>query len=361
MKSWSQDCLGRMKAVLFLDTNILSYLVDNTYPQLNQLISNFKDTCVVNLISSEYCQLEFVGIRKREHYLREVIKNATNNGKIVNCSSLLKNHNQFDCREVQFETILPSVRNAVNEDINHIVSEYGIEFCCKIHEDLFLPISEICLHSKISKEDSFVIVSAVNPLPSQYNYVCFVLTHDKDFEKWHRQAMADLSAIYQGHHLPEPIMVHQTDTFGFNLDKNKPFDFDIVKAKFMKEFIDKNCQFYLGKTMVPSGNNAPVNMFALQSSTTNKILANKYITIVGKNLDYSITTPTPIQFFHKNNPVANGTIYGKGVENIITGLFCQEDTVNEKVFSDKDYNELLSLIQTEGNYVFYHPDSLLMS
>ena len=60
MKSWSQDCLGRMKAVLFLDTNILSYLVDNTYPQLTNIITNFKDTSVVNLISSEFCQLEFV-------------------------------------------------------------------------------------------------------------------------------------------------------------------------------------------------------------------------------------------------------------------------------------------------------------
>ena len=358
MKSWSQDCLGRMKAVLFLDTNILSYLVDNTYPQLNHMISNFRDTCVVNLISSEFCQLELVGIRKREHYLRKVIKTAIDNDRIVNCSSLLKNHNQFECREVQFETILPNVRTAVNDDVNHIIGEYGIEFCCKIHEDLFLPISEICLHSKISKEDSFVIVSAVNPLPSQYNHVCYILTHDTDFEKWHRQAQADLSSVYQTHHLPEPIMVHQTNVFGFNLDKNEPFEFDTIKEKFMGSFIEKNKRFYLGKTMEPYGDNAPDNMFALQSSTSNRIFANKYITIIGKDLDYCITTPTPIHFFHERKIVEDGTIFGKDVKNIITGLFCQQDMTNEPVFSNEDYEEILSLIRTEGNYVFYHPDSL---
>ena len=358
MKSWSQDCLGRMKAVLFLDTNILSYLVDNTYPQLTNIITNFKDTSVVNLISSEYCQLEFVGIRKREHYLREVIKNASDNDKIINCSSLLKNHNQFDCREVQFEEILPNIRSAVNNDISHIVSEFGIDFCCKIHEDLFLPISEICLHSKISKEDSFVIVSAVNPLPSQYNNVCFVLTHDRDFEKWHRQAQAHLSTIYHDYHLPEPIMVCQTNVFGVNLDNNDPFEFDSIKERFMETFIERNQSFYLGKTMIPYGDNAPNNMFALHSVTSNRILANKYITIIGKDLDYSITTPTPITFFHERAAVENGVVFGRGVENIITGLFSQQDSADETVFSDEDYQEILSLIRAEGNYVFYHPDSL---
>lgn len=358
MKSWSQDCLGRMKAVLFLDTNLLSYLVDNTYPQLNHMISYFKNTCVVNIISSEFCQLEFVGIRKREHYLREVIKNAIDNDIIVNCSSLLKNHNQFDCREVQFETILPNIRTAVNNDINHIVSGYGIDFCCKIHEDLFLPISEICLFSKISKEDSFVIVSAVNPLPSQYNNVCFVLTHDKDFERWHRQAEADLSTIYQRHHLPEPIMVHQTNVFGINLDTNEPFEFDSIKERFMEAFIEKNLSFYLGKTMIPYGDNAPDSMFALHSSTTNRIFTNKYITIVGKDLDYSITTPTPVRFFHEGLAVEDGAVFGREVENIITGLFLQRDTTDVAVFSDEEYREILSLIRTDGNYVFYHPDSL---
>ena len=322
------------------------------------MISNFKDTCVLNLISSDFCQLEFVGIRKREHYLREVIKAAIDNDRTVNCSSLLKNHNQFDCREVQFETILPNIRTAVNDDINHIVSEYGIEFCCKIHEDLFLPISEICLHSKISKEDSFVIVSAVNPLPSQYNNVCFVLTHDKDFEKWHRQAQVDLSSIYENHHLPEPILVHQTNVFGVNLDTNDSFEFDSVKEKFMNLFIEKNSKFYLGKTISPYGNNAPYNMFALQSSTSNRVFLNKYITIVGKDLNYCITTPTPVPFFHKGKAVEEGTQFGKDVENIITGLFFQQNNANETVFSDEDYKEIVSLIRAEGNYVFYHPDSL---
>ena len=77
-----------------------------------------------------------------------------------------------------------------------------------------------------------------------------------------------------------------------------------------------------------------------------------------KVIAYSITTPTPITFFHERAAVENGVVFGRGVENIITGLFSQQDSADETVFSDEDYQEILSLIRTEGNYVFYHPDSL---
>ena len=250
MKTWSQDCLGKMKAVLFLDTNILSYLVDNTYPSLTKMLSDFRDTCVIDLISSDFCQLEFVGIRKREHYLRSIIKKASNEGIIVNCSSLLKNYNQFECREVLFTDVLPDIQSHVKEDIEKITRDFGIDFCCKFHKDLIQPISEVCLHSKISKEDSFVIVSAANPMPSIYNSVCFVLTHDRDFNKWYGEAQNELSIIYQNNNIPEPTMVHQNNAFGADLDK-EIYDFSAIKKSFMKQFIKKNNNYYLGQTVVP--------------------------------------------------------------------------------------------------------------
>lgn len=356
MKSWSQDCLGKMKAVLFLDTNILSYLVDETYPLLTRMISDFRDTCVIDLISSEYCQLEFVGIRKREHYLRSVIKKASEDYKTINCSSLLKYHNQFECREIDFHTILPDIRSAVNEDIKRIVRDFDISFTCKIHSDLFLPISEICLHSKISKEDSFVIISSVNPQPNRYNPVCFVLTHDRDFNKWHTQAQAELSQIYQAHQLPEPIMIHQNNAFGINLDSTT-YDFTTIKENFMEQFIAKNDAFYLGRTIEPKGDNAPHGMFALHIATQNPILTNKYITIIGKDLDFCITTPTPIRLFHRNSEIENGFVFKQVGEDIVTGIFLQESPANEKLFTDEEYMDILVQIQSEGNYVFYHCDT----
>lgn len=354
MKVWSQDCLGQMKASLFLDTNILSYLVDDTYPSLTRMISDFKQTCVINLISSEFCQLEFVGIRKREHYLREVIEIARKDEKIVNCSSLLKNYNQFECREIDFSIVLPNIREKVNKDLEKIVTEYGIEFNCKIHTDLFVPIKEICLHSKISKEDSFVIISALNPMPSRYNNVCFVLTHDRDFNKWHNQAQEDLSIIYNNYHLPEPIMIHQSNAFGTDLDVANKYDYNNIRNNFMELFIEKNSKYYLGKTIVPYGVNLPFNIFALKAKTRNPILLKKYITIIGKNLDFSVTTPFPVSFYHRNNKVEDGTVFDENGENIISGLFEQNDI---KIFTEHEYDELLSLIKQDGNYVFYHCDT----
>ena len=74
-------------------------------------------------------------------------------------------------------------------------------------------------------------------------------------------------------------------------------------------------------------------------------------------MDFCITTPNPILFHHRNNEVEDGYVFEDKSDDIITGIFSQNDTSNEKFFSDEVYTEILSQIQSKGNYVFYHCDS----
>lgn len=351
MKEWSQLCHNKLTASIFLDTNILSYLLDQSYPALTSLITFFSQKCCVKLVSSDFCQLELVGIRKREHYLRAIIEKANANNVLVNCSSLLKYHNQYNCVEIDFQQVLPTIQQKVNEDINKIVTNYGVKFDNIFHEDLFAPARDICLSSKISKEDSFVIISALNPQPNLYERICFIITHDGDFVKWHNEVEGILRTnVYDYHNLSYPILIDQRQAFGCNLDKGD-FDADRILKNFCKEYISKNDEYYIGKTLVPTGGNMPPNMIALKTKEGVVIHQQQYITIISKDLDFCITTSNRVTFYHRNAQVEDNSTMGNA--NTVTCLF---ENINEDL-PEETYKEILSELQQKDHLVFYHPDN----
>lgn len=237
METWSQTPIKDFKVLFFLDTNILCYLVDGTHPNLNKFINYLADSPFSDLISSDYVLLEFIGVRKREHYLRAVLEKCKEDGIIVNLSSLLKFHNQYSSPEVDFESIIPRIKQSVNEDEENITTHYGIDFRCKFHIDLFEPTKNICLVSKISKEDSLVLISAVSPVGDDYNENCILLTNDADFNKWYQQAKGGIDQVFIDKSIPKPRLSHinsiqlsgrqlnltdnNLDITGFEIDANR--------------------------------------------------------------------------------------------------------------------------------------------
>ena len=352
MKKWSQPCHNKLTACIFLDTNILSYLLDQSYPALTDLINFFSQKCCIKLVSSDFCQLELVGIRKREHYLRAIIEKSQADKVLVNCSSLLKYHNQYNCVEIDFHQVLPTIQQKVKEDIDKIVTDYGVKFENVFHTDLFAPARDICLYSKISKEDSFVIASALNPRPNSYENVCFIITHDGDFVKWHTEVESTLKAnVYDFYNLTHPILIDQRQAFGCNLDKGI-FNADIILRNFYKEYINRTGKYYIGKTIVPVGANMPPNMIALKTKAGVPIRQQKYITIISKDFDFCITTSNRVTFYHKNSVVEDNSTMENNA-NILTCLF---ENINEDL-PEEIYKEILSELQKEEHLVFYHPDN----
>ena len=58
----------RFQINFFLDTNILCYLIDNTFPTLTAFIKALKEMPVVQLYSSEYVLAELFEVRKKEDF-----------------------------------------------------------------------------------------------------------------------------------------------------------------------------------------------------------------------------------------------------------------------------------------------------
>lgn len=115
MKSWSTQ-IDTFKIKVFLDTNILCYLVDNTYPALTSFIDTLNKLPVVDIISSDFVLTEFIGVRKQEHYLRRALEYAKSQDITINFSSLIKNNKRFSIPGSDFTVLKSQIKKAVKDD-----------------------------------------------------------------------------------------------------------------------------------------------------------------------------------------------------------------------------------------------------
>ncbi|WP_108823574.1 hypothetical protein [Dysgonomonas sp. Marseille-P4361] len=78
---------SKHRVSIFLDTNILADILDETFESLNYSINYLKESSFVTLKSSHYVIFELIEVRKREHFLRNVVDELRN--KKVSISKLL--------------------------------------------------------------------------------------------------------------------------------------------------------------------------------------------------------------------------------------------------------------------------------
>ena len=96
MKYWTTRLGSEFSIDIYLDTNILEYLISNQYPSLTKLLdelSLYPD--FVTLKTTKYVVFEFCEIRKR-YYFRNL---ALNKGEDLND----KNVREFDSGSLNFE------------------------------------------------------------------------------------------------------------------------------------------------------------------------------------------------------------------------------------------------------------------
>lgn len=346
MKSWSVRVPDNLRVGVFLDTNILCYLVDNTYPSLTQFIQDISTCCCVELISSDFCQIEFTGIRKREHYLRLIIEQSRAQNKTVNVSSLLKYHNQFGCEEIKFEDVIDEIETKVKSDIDRVVSEFGIKFT-SMNSQISSLARDICLNSKISKEDSLVLASAGMDSNKQV-IPCILLTNDSDFGKWYNEKKLILEKIFTNYEIVLPHVLDIRQIWGYNLhDVCVPQEEMIIRLKDM--LMVYNPKTYLGISFQPQQcilNKYP-NLLAFHSRNT--IYQNKYVCELSADLQSFVNIPNKGAFYHKNALVDEGFVFAERSDDIVTFLI---DNMS-KVYAEEDYQEILNMLQQSDNLVFY--------
>jgi hypothetical protein len=359
METWSHSPVKDFKTTFFVDTNILCYLIDETYPMLNKFIKYLKDSPIVELISSEYVLLEFTGIRKREHYLREALSQTQKLGKSVNLSSLLKYHNQFSLPEIDFHSLLPNIKTNVDAEKDRISSEFGITFKSGFHKNLFNPTSDICLSTKISKEDSLVLVSSILPSEGNINRNVIFLTNDADFHDWfyEKEVNPNIDAIFQQHDIPKPDLQHLKKIKGnngqvHNLTENVDLK-DIIESinTYLKNNLSQRLnKLFVGISFKSRDNGIPNDCMCLEATSNNFILNNKHITIIGKDIDFVYNSECKVSFWNNGQAISNEGFTPTEGNNYLSFKLQIDDAIQDK-------SAILAKLRDAGHLIFIHPDN----
>lgn len=362
METWSDlPVRERFRIKFYLDTNILSYLVDNTYSGLTWTMDYLKNSEFADLVSSKYVIFEFVGIRKREHYLQKVLQKSTSAAGKVNISSLLRYKDNFNAPEVKFEDVLADIKLTVETEVEDIITKFGIDYSVNIlHDNLLSPTFEINLSSRVSKEDSLVLTSAVwSDATIKEKYV-LIASNDQQFIESYDTVL--LNPVFAKHGLTPPIVEHLRDIklqAGTKVNLTDATDDDQLPTFFpskLKELIiSKNKSLFLGKT-VPCGNGAgfPTDLvcFSLNPDTT---LSNDiYLTIIGRELDFIYSTKLPILSFWNQTEI---TVYPFQDASAINISFRPMDNSTSGTLPLPEAT--INRLRETGNLIFINPDGII--
>ena len=340
-----------------LDTQILAYWVDKTYPNLCLFIEELSKSPFVDIICSRFAIYEFVGIRKVEHYLRCLIYKPTENGAKPNFTSALKYKNEFNNPEIPYSKVFPEIKKAVENELKQIDDLLDIDCdTLTFPNELWEPHQDLVLSTRMSKEDSLLLMSSIfNDKLKKEDYLV-LLTNDKQF---YDSIEEESGEIFQRHKLTKPKVYSLKEmniggtTINLVSDKKEEEIIKDFTTKFILERIkEKNQKLYIGKVKTcPEKHKGELLCFGLEANTLEN---NLYLSVLSEKLEYLYNIKEPLTDFHYGRE-------GKRIENTYTPIKENKDSrnISVKVKENGDYlsKENYSKISKTGDLVFIHPDT----
>lgn len=350
-----------------LDTQILAYLVDNTYPNLNLFIKALSESPFVDIVCSRFAIYEFIGIRKMEHYLRCLVDETKKKGGQVNFSSALKYKNEFDTPELKYIDAYENVKKAVEEELVKIDSDFGIVYeNFDIHNGLWKPHQELVLSTRISKEDSLLLLSSVFPESLRKEEHLVLLTNDNQFYNalCGEKEIETSNKVFEENGLAKPytyylkkMTLREVNTSLNLIDYNSGLTEENINDysnKFIVEHIkDKNKSILLGEVInCACGKALKRKLLCFKLHQDQELVENMYISILTK--DFIL--------YNHSAKLSNFKCYG----DITLPYKPNEDEKSKEISIElvdgngKHLEEaLMEKLTSVGNLIFIHPDSFI--
>ncbi len=362
MEEWSDsEIIKDFKVKLFLDTNILVFLVDHKFKALTYSINFLNELKFIELLSSRFVVFEFMGVRKKEHYCRLVIdqQGKSSSNIKVNYSSLIKNISSFKDHiggDQEFEKLIKKVKVEVENELELITKDFNIEYSNNLlHDDLLAPTFDVCLSTKISKEDSLVLLTALFPSETITEEKISILTKDSGFVSGYDEKV--VHPILENYDLVSPnvesiegLKIESGININLSQDLSEKQIKDFWEKKVLEKILLNNEHLFLGKTFVPSSLPDSIICFKLKPKV--ELKGNVFVTIISKNLLFIYTSKHPIDAFWNNGNILKNTFVSDNPENIAFKLQVERDGKWGNISS-----EMTKKLRNDGNLVFLHPDN----
>lgn len=363
-----ENLTDNLRIKVALDTQILAYLIDETYPSLTLFIKALSENPSVDIVCSRFAIYEFIGIRKLEHYLRCLVDETKKKGGQLNLSSALKYKNDFDAPELKYVDTYETVKKAVEQELTKIDNDFGIIYeSIDIHNGLWKPHQELVLSTRISKEDSLLLLSSVFPDSLRKEKYLVLLTNDNQFYKalCGEKEIETSNKVFEENGLIKPftynlreMTLNEVKTKLNLIDYNSGLtkeDITQFSTNFIVEHIKKkNNSTLLGEVInCACGKELKKKLLCFRLREEQELIENMYLSILTKD------------FTLYNHPVklSDFKCYG----DITLPYKSNEDEKSKQISIELLNNKgelleevLMQKINSAGNLIFIHPDSYLI-
>jgi hypothetical protein len=394
LKPFSASVDGRFRVKLALDTNLLMYLLDESYPKLNEAIlhlGNYKD--FVDLITNRYTLFELYEKRKEVQFVRSAAINGFSLNAINSDKCYVHNKLKYEriFSFISFRKLLGAkvhqwinkkfsspkhkrligeglffsehlqIMELVKAEIPKIENEFGVEIAGSLHDNVWGPTFELIFNSRISREDSLIAMSFLKPDPIRAEKNLVILTNDGDFRSFYEEAKKKqlIEPLFDVLGIAQPTIdritgLKRVDESKFNLKTITSEDVDRSIVDYIKKhIIDFNFQYFLGftdQTIAPRSQ----NIIGLKIKGPAQYNAHQNLLFIGGSLDYIYQLPYGITEFrdYKSNSIQ----FPLRAEH---NRVCYQHTALPDDDPDKQYEaQILASLKKSGNMVFIHPDSV---
>lgn len=354
MKYWTTPLGTAFSIDIYLDTNILEYIVSNEYPSLTKLLDELSFYPeFVTLKATQYILFEFCEIRKRYYFKRL----AESKGENLNDREI----RQFDSNSLNFvEECVPLFLEKIERDRDKIIDDYNLEISKEFHSKLWERTLGVSLRTQLSREDCFVLASSLMPDESSIPQLISLMTNDNHLRNSFYNNTV-LSDYFDNNELVHPVVWYircndiSHECFGErNLTENYDDDFisSYCKKVILKFLIMKQKDNFIGRTFNVAPLSRDIIGVQFDRACTSSIRTENRIVIVSKDLDFIVLCPHSVGEFRdkdKNQIEFPFSITEAGAFTFQFPAF-DNDTIQGK-FQD----EIFLRLKEVGNLVFLLP------
>lgn len=193
---------------VYLDTNILVDYVEKTFPLLNRSIDFLAQCPFVNLRSSHFVLFEFTEVRKARLFWEKA--DPTKSKRFDDEKFRIKKDWMYNGKD--YKIFKDDIAKQVKSERSFIENDLHIDFDEHVlHDGLVYPTNDLCLATKISKEDCLVMVSCMHPkLDEKLNH-CLLLTRDERYFKAYTENQTEADIVFSDKDLIRPTLVRTED------------------------------------------------------------------------------------------------------------------------------------------------------
>lgn len=275
------------KVNIFLDTNILDDYAINANSNILCSLEYLAQCPFVSLKSSHFIKYELTELLKAQYF-----------NKKINGSMEITQGEKADIRKnwtlngQSYLAFKDEIKENVEQSLVKIETKLDFKFDdLKLHNKITAPTCEICLNTRISKEDSLVLVSSMSPNGVDTIDFSGILSNDSQYNRAFSESKNNVISAFSTHGLNVPVFLSTKSLNGKVNIYDKEFSVDTLHKLWNSIILDliakKLGDSFIGKTYKFGNRGVSAQcVYVNLGKDRNVVPAHNWITLIANDLSF---------------------------------------------------------------------------